>query len=102
VNPIKPRLLPSRRLLEPLVIGRLLARGLRLDPHQRTEELDAPRIERVAQCARTHTNPLIVHNRSPVTNKLARQLSGDLPPEELCRLDLLHDCQRLRLSARAR
>ena len=43
VDPVAACLLARRRLLEPLVVGGLLTRGLRLDAAHRAEQLQAPR-----------------------------------------------------------
>ena len=42
VDAVVAGLLPRRRLVEPLVVGRLLGRGLWLDRPQRPEQLDRP------------------------------------------------------------
>ena len=73
VDAIQPRLLARRGLLEPLVVGRLLGRRLRLHGLQRSKQPHAPGVDRVAQRAADHPAPLVVDDGAPVTDELPGQ-----------------------------
>ena len=102
VDPVLPGLLAGRCLLEPLVVGGLLARAGRLDALQRAEHRHSPGIEGIAQSAGLHPLPLAVHDVPAVADELARQLAAGGAGEELGGLDLLRHHERLGLGAGAR
>ena len=102
VDAIEPRFLARGGLVEPLVVGGLLGRRLRLHGLQRAEQPHAPRVDRVSLRAGAHPVPLAVDDRAPVADELAGELAGGRSREELCVLDLLDDDQRLLLGAAAR
>ncbi len=102
MDAVAPRLLPCRRLLEPLVVGRLLARGPRLHPLHRSEHLEGPGVDRVPLGAVLHPRPLLVHDVACIAEQLAGQHLARRSRKELRVLDLLDHDQRLRLRPGAR
>ena len=102
VDPIDASLLPRRRLLQPLVVGRLLGRRLRFDRPQGREQLHRPRVDLLPQRPGLHALPLDAGHRAGVADQLAGQLARHRRREELRRLDLLRHRERLRLGPGAR
>jgi hypothetical protein len=56
-------------------------------------------LDAIAESARSHLLPLVVHDGAPVADELAGQLARGVGRQELRRLDLLDDHEGLRLSA---
>ena len=92
----------SVALVEPLAVRGLLGRRARLDGLQRPEHGDAPRVVAVAERARLHLRPLLVHDRARVADELAREAVALGDGHELGRLELLRDDVRLVDGAAAR
>ena len=100
VDPVAARLLTGRRLVEPLVVRRLLAGGARLDAADRAEQLQGPRVRSVADGAVLHARPLDADDGAPVADELAGQRRRHGRRELLRVLDLLHEDERLGLRSR--
>ena len=90
------------RLLEPLVVGRLLGGRGRLDRLNAPEEGEPPRADRVARAPVLHPWPLLVDDVPAVAFELAAQSGARARRKELRRLVLLHDRERLGLGAAPR
>ena len=88
--------------VEPLAVRGLLGGRLRLVRLERAEQRDAPRVDLVAQRAVLHPRPRLVDDVARVADELARQLVADPGRQELGRLDLLRERERLGLRARPR
>ena len=102
VDAVLAGLLPVRRLVEPLAVGRLLDGRAQLDALQRPEHGHAPRVDVLAERAVLHPVPLAVDDRAGVADQLAGEVGADVGRQHLRRLDLLGDGQRLGLGAGAR
>ena len=99
VDPVASCLLAVGGLVEPLAVRRLLGRRPRLDRVQGAEEREAPRVDRAARAAGLHLGPLPVDDVAAVAEELAAEARADALREELRRLELLDDGQRLSLAA---
>ena len=77
VDAVAAGLLPGRRLVEPLAVGRLLGRGAGLDRPERAEELDPQGFSCFAQGAVLHAVPLHAGHRAGVADQLRPVSSAD-------------------------
>ena len=102
VDPVLPAELAGRGLLEPLVVARLLDRGLERPRPERAEHGRAPRVELVVEGAVLHLVPLDVDDPAGVADELAREVVADVGREPLRGLHLLRDGQRLGLGSAPR
>jgi hypothetical protein len=91
--------LPVEPLIEPLVVRGLLARGPGLDPLEGPEELGAPRIDLIGLRVGLCLGPLDADDGPPIADELGGQLVSGRLGEELRRLDLLRQHDRLLLGA---
>ena len=102
VDPIATSLLTIGRLVEPLRKRRLLCRRTRVGGPQRPEERDRPWLKRVTFRSVLHTGPLLVDDVPPVADELARDPLANRDWQELGRLQLLRDEERLGLGTVSR
>ena len=101
VDAVLAGLLAVRGLVEPLVVGRLLGAPSAVDRLRVWNSATPHGLIVVAQGAGLHPRPLAVDDRPGVADELARQLAAHGRREELRRLELLRDGQRLGLGARS-